>query len=326
MSSACSPLPPLIAPVRRSETNGHGPKIAGWPGTIEIDVDQGGEHLGNLLHDGAGERRGAGRARLTGGQQQDRHAGAHSGFEAAAGVGRELQRRHHEAVGHGHERPRPPALFAARDQVQHRHRLVDVLRLHEAGADVLAGAGDAGIAGVEIELARVGQIARHHRTLEQVDVVEAIDQPGDVVQIRKRGVAVGSGRRVDDVHRGAGCAEIHPGAPGLEVAARVGGMQHETPGGTRDRVLDQSTREPEPAVAPEHAARRNHQVDARRDRIGQPDLLQDIQGRTVDALDLGVAKRPIAAARQTGPDRHLVAGDRPRAQLAPCFPAAPPAC
>ena len=36
VNNACSPLPPDIAPVRRSETNGHGPMMAGAPGTIEF--------------------------------------------------------------------------------------------------------------------------------------------------------------------------------------------------------------------------------------------------------------------------------------------------
>ena len=36
MSRACSALPPDMAPVRRSETKGQVPKIAGAPGLIAL--------------------------------------------------------------------------------------------------------------------------------------------------------------------------------------------------------------------------------------------------------------------------------------------------
>ena len=107
-------------------------------GAEQVDVDQARQHLGDLLHDRAGERRRAGGAGLARGQQQHRHAGAHRGLEAAAGIGGELERRHDEAAGHRDERPRPPRRLAAGDQMQHRDRLVDVLGLDEARADVLA--------------------------------------------------------------------------------------------------------------------------------------------------------------------------------------------
>jgi hypothetical protein len=103
-------------------------------------------------------------------------------------------------------------------------------------------------------------------------------------------------------------------------------MQDEAPGGARDGVLDQGAREPEPSVATEQTAGLGHQVDAGRDRIRQPDLLQDVERRTVDALDLGCGERPVAAARQAGPDRHLLAWNWLRAQLPPRFPATPAAC
>jgi hypothetical protein len=62
--------------------------------------------------------------------------------------------------------------------MQHGDRLVGVLGLDEAGADVLGGARDAGIRGVEVELARIGEIAGDDRALEEVDVVEAVGQAG----------------------------------------------------------------------------------------------------------------------------------------------------
>ena len=47
----------------------------------------------------------------------------------------------------------------------------------------LVVAADAGVAGVEIHLERVGQVARHHRALEEMDVLERVDHAADVVEV-----------------------------------------------------------------------------------------------------------------------------------------------
>ena len=85
-----------------------------------VDIDQPGQHLRDFLRQRPGQRRRRGGPGLAGRQQQHRHAAAHREFEVAAGVGGELHRRHDEAVGLRHERPRPPRRLRPGDGVQHR--------------------------------------------------------------------------------------------------------------------------------------------------------------------------------------------------------------
>ena len=87
----------------------------------EIDIDQAGQDLGDLLHHRAGQRRRAGRAGLAGGQQQNRHAGPDPGLETAAGVFGKVQRRHHETSRHADEGPLAPLFLAAGKEMQHLH-------------------------------------------------------------------------------------------------------------------------------------------------------------------------------------------------------------
>ena len=165
-----------------------------------------------------------------------------------------------------------------------------MLGLDEARADVLGGAGDAGVGGVEVELARVGEIAGHDRALEEVDVVEAVDQAGDVVEVGERRLAIVAVCGLDHVHRRTRGAEMDLRVPGLEVVPRIGAMEHEAPPRPRQDVLDQGARQAQPAVAAEHRAGRGHQLDAGGDRIGEADLLQHVERRAVDPLHLGVAQ------------------------------------
>ena len=50
-----------------------------------------------------------------------------------------------------------------------------MLGLGEARADVLGGAGDAGVSGVEVEVGGLDHVAADDRALEEVDVLERID-------------------------------------------------------------------------------------------------------------------------------------------------------
>ena len=91
----------------------------------------------------------------------------------------------------------------------------------ESRADVLGGARDAGVGGVDVERYRVVDVAGDNRTLAKVDVFEGVDQAGDVVEVHQRRGAELAAFAVDHVDGGTAAAEMHFGAPGLEVVARV---------------------------------------------------------------------------------------------------------
>jgi hypothetical protein len=101
----------------------------------------------------------------------------------------ELHRRHDEAVRIGHEGPRAPGLFAARDHVQKLHAARDMRGVGKTGADMLGGAGAAGIERVEVHLEIVGDVAADHRALEEVHIVERM---GDAAPRHKDPCAVDS--------------------------------------------------------------------------------------------------------------------------------------
>ncbi len=268
-----------------------------------VDVDEPGQHLGHFLRQRAGQRGRSGGAGLAGRQQQHGHAAAHRHFEALAGVGGELHRRHDEAVGLAHERPLAPLLLAAGDHVQHLQRGFDMLGLHPAAADMLGRRGDGGVAGVEVHLERVGDVARHDRALEEMDVLHDVDDAADVEQVLDRRFAV-AGARIDHVDRRAGRAEVRALAPGLEVVARVLAMQHEMPAGLGQRVLDQRRREQQAAIPVLHAAGTREDLDTGFRCIGQADFGQQAQRRAMDLLHVrpGVSGwyRPDSIPGRTG--------------------------
>ena len=79
----------------------------------------------------------------------------------------------------------------------------------EAGADVLFGAGKAGIERVQIHIDVVDHIAAHHRALVEVDVIQIINQARRVIQVLRGGIAVIQRDRVNDMHSSPCCAEMH---------------------------------------------------------------------------------------------------------------------
>ena len=314
------------APAHRpgAEIGDEGPRAEDrrMSGREGVDVDQSGQHLRHLLHHRAGQRGGAGRARLPRREQQDRHAASHPRLQAAAGILGEAQRRHHEAARHADEGTRPPARLVAGDPVQHRDGFVDVPGLHPARSDVLRGPGDRGVAGVEVEVAGIFHVAADDRPLEEVDVFEGVDQAGDVVEIRQGRFPVLAGPGIHDVHGGARGPEVHPVPGEFEVVAGGLPVEHDVAGGVRHRVLDQRAGEEEPAIGAQPPSGRGDRFDAARDGLGQPDPLQHVERGGVDPLDPVLVEGPVPAADHAGAHRLFLFAKRGRAQLAPRLPAA----
>ena len=142
-------------------------------------------------------------------------------------------------AGHADEGAFAPLFLAAGDEMQHLHCFGEMCRINPARPDMLRGSRDAGVAGVEIEVARVDHVAGDKRTLEKMDIVEPVDKPGDVIEVGKQCIAVLAGLTVDHMDGGAGGAEMHLLAPGFEIVARVAAMEHEMTAGLGQGVFDQ---------------------------------------------------------------------------------------
>ncbi len=222
---------------------GPGAEDAGVTRADQIDIDEARQHFGGLLHHRARQSRGACRARLAGGQQQDRHALAHAQFQRPAGVFREFQGRHHETAGHADEGAVAPLLLAAGDGVQHLHADGQIFRRHPAGAHMFGRAADRRVTGVGVHIQRVGQVAADHGALEEMDVVQRIGHARHVVQVGGGRFAIGAGARVDHMNGGARGAEIDLVAPGFHVVAGIAGVERKPPRRPGDRVLHQCPRE-----------------------------------------------------------------------------------
>ena len=85
----------------------------------------------------------------------------------------------------------------------------------------------AGVERVEIHLERIGNVARHHRPLEEVDVVEALDEARRVVNVLQQRFAVLALLDIDQMHGGTGRAVMHLGALDHHVVLGVLAAQRE---------------------------------------------------------------------------------------------------
>ncbi len=100
--------------------------------------------------------------------------------------------------------------------------------------------------------------------------------------------------------------------------------EREAAGRPCDHVLDQGARQDQTAVLVHPAAGRRDQLDRRRDRLAEPDLLEHVEHRAVDPRQIRLGQRPVAPALEARADRALGLGLRCRPQrLARDPPAAP---
>ena len=258
-------------------------------GLQRVDVDRAGQHLGDGLREAAGERRRAGGTRLARRKQQDRNAARHARLQATTGIEGEAERRHDEAAGHRDEGPGGERPLAAGDHVQHVDRGVHRLGRREGGADMLARPSDGGIAGVEVHLEGILEIAGHDGTLEEVDVVARVDEARDVVEVQKGRVAILAALQVQQMHGGAGGAEMHAPAAQVHVVAGIAAVQHQFAGNSGQHVLDQRPGEQQPARLRQPATDGGDRLHAARDRLGEADILQNIEHRVMHFLKVALA-------------------------------------
>ena len=195
--------------------------------------------------------------------------------------------------------------------------------LHPARSDVLRRPGNCGVAGVEVEVPRILEVTADDRTLEEVDVLERVDETGDVVEVRHGRLPVLASPGVHHVHRGARGPEVHPVPGKLEVVPGILPVEHDIASGARHRVFDESAREEEPTFGAQLPAGRRNRLDTARDGLGQSDLLEHIERRGVNPLDPVRIEGLVPAAGQTGAHRAFIFAKRSGPELGvspPCRP------
>ena len=77
---------------------------------------------------------------------------------------------------------------------------------------MLFGAGTTGVNRVQVHLQVVGNVPTDHRALQEMDVVEAVANPGGIVQILNPAFAVVVAFDIDHVDRRPGGAIVHAAA------------------------------------------------------------------------------------------------------------------
>ncbi len=179
---------------------------------------------------------------------------------------------------------------------------------------MLSGAGAAGIEGVEIHLAVVGDVAADHRALDEMDIVEPVGDAGGVEKILHRGIAVAAGCDIDQRHRRTSGAVMDRSTAKREIMGLVAAVEGKRFGRQRQHVLDQRAGKTQAAILAQLGPGRCHDLNARARRVGQADLLERVKRGGVDALHAGFAQGAVEAADEPRAHRALVAGKRCGAQ------------
>ena len=166
---------------------------------------------------------------------------------------------------------------------------------------------------------RIGNVARHHRPLEEMDVVEPLDDARGVVDVLQQRFAIFALLDVDQMHGRTRGAVMDARALDQHVVPGILAVQREMPRRLLDRRQHQPARKAHAAVGAEDRAGPGQRLDAARDRIGEADRFQHGQHRFVDAFEVVLGQRLVAAAFET---RRAPAGYR-RQAAPPASPAAP---
>jgi hypothetical protein len=276
-------------------------------GHQRVDIGKPGQAFRHRLHHRTGQRSRRRGPCLRSRQQQHRHAAVHGHFKTAAGVFGPFHRRHNETVGLADKRALAPFVFAACHNMQHLQAFAHMVWLDHRGADMLGGACDAGIQRVHVQVAGLHHVPRHHRALEEMNVLAGIDNAGRVIQVDQQRVPVGFCLWLDDVHRSTRRTEMHLRAPRLQVMFRVAGEKRKAPGANGQRVLDQRTGKPQPAVIAQCTALGPQNLHARWNGVGNTHLLKHVQRGMVDLVQVRFFQGFVLACCKAWTDRTCIA-------------------
>ena len=146
----------------------------------------------------------------------------------------------------------------------------------------------------------IGDVAPDHRPVEEMHILQDIDQPGEVIEIGDGGRAIAAGLEIRHQHGNAAGAVMDAGPADIHVMDGIARMQREIAPGPGDDVFHQSARKAEPALLVDLAAMGERQLPHHGRRIAEPDLLQHVEHGLVDAGDVRLRERLVAAAADAG--------------------------
>ena len=130
-----------------------------------------------------------------------------------------------------------------------------------------------------------------------MDIVEALDQPADVVQVAQDGLAHLAGVDVEDVDSRAAGAQVDPLAAQVQIGAAILAVEHHVAVGRLQGSFDHGAREAHPVAGGVHLrAGRGQNVAALGVHHFHAGALQHAQGGVVDTLDIGIGERAVLTA------------------------------
>ena len=261
---------------------GPGADDGGGPWLYGVHIDQPPQALGPGLGDGAGQARRRGGPGLSRRQQQHRHAALHRHPQALQGVGGELQRRHHKAVGLANEGSRSPLGLPAGDEAQHFQGLLQVRVVGPAGSRVLGRSHDYAISGVEIHLVVVEDVPQHASALEHVDMLAGVGDARHVVQVLRRGIPVLARFPIGDHHRRAGRGEMHLAAAEGQIVFGFLPVQDQVPPGRFQGLLHHRPGHFQAAVGADDGADAHAGLQTVGRGLAEANLLQDLENIVAD--------------------------------------------
>ena len=175
--------------------------------------------------------------------------------------------------------------------------------LGETGADMLGRALHRRIDSVEIQRRRVGDITRHHRTLEEMDIVHILDDPRRVIDVGKIGFAIAVVLDINDMDRRTGGAEMNARTGQQHVVPWILSVQRDISRRHCQHVVDKRAREAHTPVITGNGTSRRHTGNPAVRRLAEADFLEDLIDRAVDGPNRRIIKRAILTTCQAGPDR-----------------------
>ena len=174
-----------------------------------IDINQSGNHLRQGLRDRTGNAGWCCCPCLPCRQQQNWHAVMHRLFHHQTGFSGKPKWRHDKAIAVRHERTRPPFIFATSNAMQHFKNWFHKFSFGKADANMFCCSFDRRIDRIEIQISRIGNIARNHRTLKEMDIIHLLNNPRSIINIGKVGFAIFILGNINNMNRRTRRAIMH---------------------------------------------------------------------------------------------------------------------
>lgn len=134
----------------------------------------------------------------------------------------------------------------------------------------------------------IAVFCRHDRLAERVDVGEPIGEACGVVEVYQLRRPRFPGLVIEDVHGLSAGAEVDPVTANLDVVFGIGRVVGEFLAGSVDQILHQAAGKTQASAVGENRAFRDCGFDDVRGRLSDPDLLEHIQRRGMDALQVAL--------------------------------------